>query len=133
MRHCISSICVSIMHAAQDKVTRCALFSVPYLDRLCQCGLSVVVWSHIGTLMGLLAAEPRISAGLLFVSLNLCERILVTPYSMVWDWRVSRAGPVLFYWGLTALSLFVSYCFHFLIFHYMGWCCGAGVFGLIGC
>ena len=24
--------------------------------------------------------------------------ILLTPYSMVWDWRVSRAGPMLFYW-----------------------------------
>ena len=24
--------------------------------------------------------------------------ILLTPYSMVWDWRVSRSGPMLFYW-----------------------------------
>ena len=24
--------------------------------------------------------------------------ILLTPYSMVWDWCVSRAGPMLFYW-----------------------------------
>ena len=29
--------------------------------------------------------------------------------------------------------LFVSYCFPFLFFHSMGWCCGVGVFGLIGC
>ena len=35
--------------------------------------------------------------------------------------------------GLAARSLFVSYCFHFLFFHSMGWCCRAGVFGLIGC
>ena len=27
-----------------------------------------------------------------------CGMILLTPYSMVWDWRVSRAGPMLFYW-----------------------------------
>ena len=24
--------------------------------------------------------------------------ILLTPYSMVWDWRVSRTGPMLLYW-----------------------------------
>ena len=24
--------------------------------------------------------------------------IFLTPYSMVWDWRVSRAGPMLLYW-----------------------------------
>ena len=55
------------------------------------------------------------------------------PCSMVWDWRVSRAGPInAFYW-LTARSLFVSCCFPFLFFHSMGWCCGVGVFGLIGC
>ena len=58
--------------------------------------------------------------------------ILVTPCSMVWDWRVSRAGPMPFI-GLAARSLFVSYCFPFLFFHSMGWCCGVGVFGLRGC
>ena len=28
----------------------------------------------------------------------LYRTILVTPCSMVWDWRVSRAGPMPFYW-----------------------------------
>ena len=41
-------------------------------------------WLHIGTLMRLLAAESR-------------RTILVTPYSMVWDWRVSRAIQMRFY------------------------------------
>ena len=62
----------------------------------------------------------------------LCGTILVTPYSTVWDWRVSRAGPMTFYWD-AARFLFVSSCFPFLFFHSMGWYCGAGVFGLIGC
>ena len=62
----------------------------------------------------------------------LCGTILVTPYSMVWDWRISRAGPMPFY-ILAALSLFVSCCFDFLFFHSKGWYCGAGVFELIGC
>ena len=35
--------------------------------------------------------------------------------------------------GLAARSVFVSCCFPFLFCHSMGWYCGAGVFGLIGC
>ena len=62
----------------------------------------------------------------------LCGTILVTPYSMVWHWQVSRAEPI-FFIGLAARSLFVSYCLPFLFFHFMGWYCGAGVFGLMVC
>ena len=39
---------------------------VLYLDRMSQCGLHAVPWSHIGILMSLLAAEPRSTAGLFF-------------------------------------------------------------------
>ena len=38
-----------------------------------------------------------------------------------------------FFIGLAARSLFVSSCFPFLFFHFIGWYCGAWVFGLIGC
>ena len=41
-------------------VTRCALFMVLYLCRMCQCRLHAVLWSHIGTLMRRLDAEPCI-------------------------------------------------------------------------
>ena len=71
---------------------------VLYLDRMCQCWLHAVLWSHIGTLMHRLAAEPRSIAGLLFPTRCSCGMILLTTYSMVWDWLVSRAGPMLFYW-----------------------------------
>ena len=71
---------------------------VLYLDHMCQCGLHVVLRSHICTLMHRLAAEPRSIAGLLFPSRCPSGTILLTPYSMVWDWRVSRARPMLFYW-----------------------------------
>ena len=57
-----------------------------------------VTRAHIDSLMRLLAAEPRSIAGLLFACQYLCGPILVTPCSMVWDWRVSRAGPMPFYW-----------------------------------
>ena len=81
-----------------------------------------------------LAAEPRSKAGLLFSSRCLSGTILLTPYSMVWDWRVSRAGKMLLYWPKLlnpyySLLLF----FPFLFFLYIGWYCGARVFGLIGC
>ena len=84
------------------------------------------------TLMLLLAAEPRSIAGLLIPFQYLFGTILVTPYSMVWDWRVSEQGKF-FFIGQSARSLFVSPCFPFLFFHSMGWYCGAGVFGLMGC
>ena len=77
--------------------TRCTLLMVLYLDCMWQCGLHAVLWSHIGTLMHRLAAEPCSTAGLLFPSQCPSGTIFLTPYSMVWDWRVSGAGPMLLY------------------------------------
>ena len=45
-----------------------------------------------------LDAEPRSTAWLLFPSRCSSGTILLTQYSMVWYWRVLRAGPMLFYW-----------------------------------
>ena len=42
-----------------------------YLDRMCQCGLRAVHWSHIGILKRCLAAEPRNTELLLFPSVSL--------------------------------------------------------------
>ena len=44
------------------------------------------------------AAEPCSTAGLLFPSRCPSGTILLTAYSMVWDWRVSKARPMLLYW-----------------------------------
>ena len=77
-------------------VTWCTLLMGLYLDRMCQYWLHAVLWSHIGTLMHRFAAEPRSTAGILFPSQCASGTILLTPYSMLWDWRVSRAGPMLF-------------------------------------
>ena len=114
-------------------VTKCTLLMVLYLDRMCQRGLHAVLWSHIGTLMHRLAAEPWITAGLLFSSRCPSGTILLTPYSMVCDWRVSRAGPMLLYWPKLLYpyySLLLFFPFHFFLS--IGWYCGAGVSGLIG-
>ena len=114
-------------------VTRCTLLMVLYLDRMCQCGLHVVLWSCIGTLMHRLAAEHRSTAGLLFHSRCPSGTILLTPYSMVWDCRVSRAGPMLLYWPRQLYSYYnLLLFFPSLLSVYRlvlwGW-----VFGLIGC
>ena len=75
-------------------VTRFTLLMVLYLDRMCQCGLHAVLWSHIGTLMHSLAAEPCSTAGLLFPSRCPSGTVLLTPFFP----RVSRVWPMLLYW-----------------------------------
>ena len=99
-------------------ITRCTLLMVLYLDHICQCRLHAVLWSYIGTLIHRLAAEPRSTSGLLFSSRCPSGTILLTPYSMVWDWRVLRAGAMLFHWpkllypyySLLLFFLFSSFC-----------------------
>ena len=92
-------------------VTRCTLLMVLYPGRICQCGLLAVLWSHIGSIMRRIAAESRRTAGLLFSSQCPSGTILLTPYSMVWDWRVSRAGPMLSYCPMLLYP-------YFLVFYY---------------
>ena len=69
----------------------------------------------------------------IFLSMSLWHN-LADPYSMVWDWRVSRAGPILFYWPKLLYHYYsLLPFFPFLFFRSIGFYCGAGVFGLIGC
>ena len=92
---------------------------------------NAVLWSRIGTLMHRLAAGPCSTGGLLFPSRCPSGTILLTPYSMVWDWRVLIAGSMLFYW----LQLLYPYYSLLLFFPFSSFCwyCRAGVFELIGC
>ena len=77
-------------------VTRCTRLMMLYLDHMGQCGLHAVPWSHIDIRMRRLAAEPRSTARLYFPSQCPTGTILLTPYSMVWNWPVSRAGQYFF-------------------------------------
>ena len=54
------------------------------------------------------------------------ETILLTPYSMVWDWGVSRAGPMLFYWP----KLLYPYYNLLLFFPFSSFCIKVGIVGL---
>ena len=77
----------------------------------CQCRLHAVLWSHIGTLMFFLAEEPRSIAGLVFPSQCPSGTILPIPYSMVWDWRASTAGPMFFIGLSCSIPTIVFYYF----------------------
>ena len=98
------SVAVLCICCTRSGATRCTLFMVLFLCRICRCGLHAALWSHIDTPMRLLAAEPRCIAGLLFPCQCLCVTILVTQCSMVLDWRVSRARPLPFYWPSCSLT-----------------------------
>ena len=105
-------------------ITRCILLMVLSLDRICQRGLYAVLWSHIGTLMHRLSAEPCRIAGLLFPSRCPSGTILITPHSMVWDWRVSRSGQMLLYWPRLLYpyySLLLSFPFSFSVCWLLLW------------
>ena len=108
-----------LMHECiRSAVTRCSLLMVLNLDRMCQCGLLALLWSHIGTLMRPLAGEPRSTTRFLFPYQCPSETILLYPYLMVWNWRVSRAGPMLscwpqllyLYYSLLLFLIFSSFC-----------------------
>ena len=111
----------------------CCTRSCIILCTLCRCVLPTMLWSHICVLMRLLTAEHRSTAGLLLPCQYLCGTISVTPYSMVSDWRVSRAGPMPFYWLYCSLSFCLLLADSSLFFHSMSLYCGAGFFGQIGC
>ena len=86
---------------------------VPYVPG----GLHAVLLSHIGKLMRLLAAEPLIIAGHLFPGQCLCGTILVTSCSMVWDWQVSRARSMPFYWPSCLLTFCLLFSLSLLSFY----------------
>ena len=74
-------------------------------------GPYAVPWSHIGIRM---YVPPRCGTShyrRTFVSSQFpSETILLTPCSMVWDYRVSRAGPMHFYWPKLLYPYYFLYC-----------------------
>ena len=86
--------------------------------------------AHLFILMRLFAPEPRSTAIFLFPSQRLCGTIFQTLYSMVWDWRVSKAKPMRFYWP-KLLAPFLPFSVFIFSFFFISWYCEAGVFGQI--
>ena len=110
--------------------TRCTVFTVLYIGRIFRCGLHAVIWLHFGTLMLLFAEESLSTAWLSFACQYLCGTILVIPYTMVLDLRVSRTRPIPLYLPSCTLHFglrpFYLSLFHFIFFYSQ--CCGAEVF-----
>ena len=80
----------------------------PYVPVLVTHGALV---AHIGMLMRRLPAERRSTAGLSFPYYCPSGTILLTQYSMVWDWRVSRAGQCFFIRLSCSIPTIVFYYF----------------------
>ena len=104
--------CVCCIRAG---VTRCTLSMAV---RICASAdyMHAVLWSHIGILMRLLAAEPRSTTGLLFTSLWPVERSVFDGVGLAGF--KSRADAYLF--ALAALSFFVFYSIFPLFFLFIG-------------
>ena len=86
---------------------------------MCQSGLHAVVWSHIGILMHLAAAEPRSTAGLLFPSHYLWNNLVDPVFDGVWlAGFKSRSNA--FFVGIVALSFLVFNYFPFLFVSSIG-------------
>ena len=93
---------------------------------MCQCWLHAVLWSHIGTLMHRLAADPRSIAGFLFNSRCPSGTILLTG-------GFQEQNQCFFISLSCSINTIVFYSFPFLFFLSISWYCGAWVFALIGC
>ena len=108
-------------------VTLTNLFMVLYMCWIYRCRLHVVLWSHIGILILLLAVRQDF-----YSPLCLCGHrgdtvfngVELALFSMMWNWRDLRAGPTFFYWPKLVAPFFSS----MVSLH--NWYCGAEVFGL---
>ena len=98
---------------------------VPYLTVQVTRGALV---AHRYILMRLLAAVPCSTAGPLLPSQCPCETIMLTMYSILCDWLVSRAGPMLFHWQKLLYPFLSSTIFSYFFFLSICWYCEAGVF-----
>ena len=100
---------------------------VLYLGRIasavftrCSCHTSVFVFDS-------LLQNLACTAGLLFPYQCPSGTILLNLHSMVFDWRVSRAGPMHFYWHKLLYPYLSSTIFPFIFFLSTGWYCGASL------
>ena len=109
--HCSSLIRGSPMYI-RSGVIWCTLLMVLYLDHTWQCGLHMVLWSHIGTLMHRLAAEPRkYSRTFIPLSVSLWDYLANPAFDGVGlTGFKSRANA--FFFGLScSIPTIVFYCF----------------------
>ena len=86
-RRSVAVLCMLYKIRCNPKHPLCGALPVPYVPVQVTRGALI---THRYTFR-LPAAEPRSTAGLLFPSQSLSGMVWLTPYLMVWDWRVSNA------------------------------------------
>ena len=105
---------------------------VLYLDRICQCGLHAVLWSHIGTLMRILAAGPAVPQDFYSPHIVPLEQSCSPRIRCCGTGAFQEKGQCFIVHLCCSIPIIVFY-FSFLFLLSIGRYCGAGVFGLIGC
>ena len=114
-RRSVAVLCMLNKIRCNPKHPLCGTLPVPYVPVRVTRGALTAHWYTFAPS----AAEPRITAGLLFTSQCLSGMIWLTPYLTAWDWRVSRAGPMPFCWPSCSLLL-CHKLFPFLFFSSIG-------------
>ena len=100
----VSLICGSIMYAVHDQMQPDAHFLWCSICAVCAgAGYTrrfdrTSVHLCASSLKNLAVSHDCEEWAVLFPYQYLCSTIFVSPCSMVWDWRVSRTGPMFFYW-----------------------------------
>ena len=98
----VAVLCMLYKIRCNPKHPLCGALPVPYVPVRVTRGALIAHWYTFAP-PRLPAAEPCSTAGLLFPFQSLSGMIWLTPYLMVWDWRVSRAGPMPFCWPSCSL------------------------------
>ena len=115
-RRSVAVLCMLYTNRCNPKHPLCGVLPVPYVPVRVTRGALI---AHRYT-FALPAAEPRSTVGLLFPCQSLSGMIWLTPYLKVWDWRVSRAGPMTSCWSSCSL-LFCLQLFSLLFFSSIDW------------
>ena len=99
-------------------LVECMLYMVRcnpiYLVSMRQCGLDVVLWSHIGMLMHLLATEPQFRRTFILLTVSLWTYLGDPVFDGV-GLAGFKTGPMPFYWPSCSLILSPFFPFYSFI------------------
>ena len=116
-RRSVAVLCMLYKIRCNPMHTLCDALRVPYVPVRVTCGALI---AHRYTYAPPRCRTWQYRSTFIPLSISLWND-LVDPYSMVWDWRVSRAGTNAFFVGLVAPSFFVFNYFPFLALFFLYW------------
>ena len=113
-RRSVAMLCMLYKIMCKPMHPLCGTLPVPYVPVRVTCG-TLIAHRYISALPRCRTSQNR---RLLFSTQYLSGMIWLTPYSMVWDWRVSRAGPMPFCWPSCSLLFCLQLFYLSLLFLY---------------